>query len=990
MIRTGYSFRRAVGHVPEVVSRVKEIGWDVLPVADHTSTFSFVGLTKAAEKEGLRMVYGVRLDVSENLDERWPSVDEWVFLAKRDLRPLHDLIETATSKGKNPGLTYREALSAKGVFKISGEKLLIEHLPKKLPADFFFGLSAATPMGLFRTFQSGKVLALQNNYYPRATDKEFYRVAMPMLKRGKEMSSTASTQTYPMEIVSDEEWTLSVSWFAKDKVKEAVANRNDVLKNCKAVLKKGELLVPEKKKTLRQMCQQGAKLLGVDLAHEVYSKRLDRELEVIKEKKFEDYFYILSDLVSFARTKMVVGPARGSSCGSLVCYLIGITTIDPIPHKLVFERFIDVTRSDLPDIDVDFSDKKRHLVFEYAEKKYGANHVARLGSVGSFQPKSALNQVAAALQIPRYRTEAVTGGIIKRSVGDSRASQTIEDTLTNTDVGKEFMSEYPEASLVSRLEDHPTSAGQHAAGLIITKLPVAEHVAVDRRTGGIMADKKDAEALDLLKIDALGLTQLSIFERTLELIGKGKEYDFLTRVPLDDPEAFEVLNKRYFAGVFQFTGSTVQGITKQLKVDRFDDFVAITALARPGPLGGGGTDEWVSRRNGRKPVKYPHPIFEPYLKDTYGIVVYQEQVLAIGREIGDLSWAEVTKLRQAMSRSLGKEFFDLHGGNKWKARAIEKGIPTNVVEKMWEDLCTFGMWAFNAAHSVAYGTVSYWCCWLKAHYPLEFAAATLDAAGDPAAQIRVLRELRDEGVDYVPVDKDASTDKWVVGTKEGKKLLVGPISSIVGIGPKSLDSILTSRKRGTALSGALAKKLASAKTPIDSLYPIRDAVDRIGRPKFDSDPVEVKNFKADEVTCDTRNVIILGVATKIAKLDENEPVRIAKRGGKKVEGPTSALNMFVSDDTDELFCKIHRRDYVRIGKEIAERGRQGKVIYALKGDVTDGDFRMMWVKEAFFIGEIDDSGSDRHGNNRTGPGKGERGRDSDSSGQKDLFLDSPA
>ena len=406
------------------------------------------------------------------------------------------------------------------------------------------------------------------------------------------------------------EWIEAVEWFAEPAdIKAALKNRNDIFNKSKATIHKAELLVPDKPLTLRELCVQGAKKLKVNLKDPIYKKRLDHELHMIEEKKFGDYFHILADLIGWSKKHMVVGPARGSSCGSLVCYLVGITSIDPIPFDLVFERFIDVTRADLPDVDIDFSDKKRYLAFEYAEKKFGADHVARLGSVTTFQPKSAFNAVSQSLRIPSWKVDKVTASVIKRSQGDSRADSTIADTLTTTDAGRVLSEEYPEIAIVGRMENHPSGSGQHAAGIVITKLPVAEHVAVDKRTGSTMCDKYDAERLDMLKIDALGLTQLSVFERTLELIGEKPVSGFLEKLPLNDQAAFDVINREHYSGIFQFVGRAVRSLSHEMiymggKFDRFDDFVALTALARPGPMGGGSAEEWIRRRVGFSPVTY--------------------------------------------------------------------------------------------------------------------------------------------------------------------------------------------------------------------------------------------------------------------------------------------------------------------------------------------------------------------------------------------------
>src|SRR5262245_5642142 len=479
-IRSGYSFRTAVGQVPEVLSRVKEIGWECAPLADRNSTFGFVEHTKLCEKEGLRPIYGAEIGVTANLGEKRPILDFWTFYAIDELKPLHDLIAASTSNvGNTPSLHYSQAMEAKGVIKIAGENVKLKgegptdlFLAHAEPAeDLFVALSPGLPKFTFnKAKQLGfKFIETSHVFYPRATDQELYRIILGSMR--------SDNRSYPQYIMNHEEWEKSVEWFTdEDDRMKASTNRSLAMSVCHAKLKKATLLVPEKPKTLRQMCEEGAARLDVDLENAIYAERMGRELRIIKEKEFEDYFYILADVVAYSRTVMVVGPARGSSAGSLVCYLLGITSIDPIVHQLIFERFIDVTRADLPDVDVDFSDAKRYLAFEYMENKYGADRVARLGSVTQYKSASALNAIGIPLRIPQHLLDRVAEGAIKRAMGDSRASSTIEDTLRDTDAGKELIEEYPEAMIVTRLENHPTNASQHAAGMIVTDGPVTEIV----------------------------------------------------------------------------------------------------------------------------------------------------------------------------------------------------------------------------------------------------------------------------------------------------------------------------------------------------------------------------------------------------------------------------------------------------------------------------------------------------------------------------------
>lgn len=502
--------------------------------------------------------------------------------------------------------------------------------------------------------------------------------------------------------------------------------------------------------------------------------------------------------------------------------------------------------------------------------------------------------------------------------------------------------------IATKMEGHPRHNSQHAAGVVITERPIEEYVAIDARTGAAYCDKKDAEELNLLKIDALGLTQLSVFEDALEMAGLDRH--FLETIPLDDGDAFDVLNKKHYSGVFQFNGLALQGLVEQIVVDHIEDIISITALARPGPLTSGGANTWVKRKRGDLPIEFPHPLFEPYIGRTMGVVLYQEQVMEIGRQIGDLSWEDVTALRKAMSKSLGKEYFDQFG-DRFKAGAVKKGIPLELTNEIWDDMCAYGAWAFNRSHSVAYGLISYWCCWLKAHHPLEFAAATLTHEKDPAKQIQMLREMDAEGIKYVPVDADHSTDKWAVA--KGK--LIGPVQNVRGIGPKIMQQIVSARARNEPMPQKAAKLLTNPRTPIDSLWPIRDAFNRImpdpaARNIF-SPPTAIADIEA--IGEQQHDVLVFVILRRIAPRDENDVISLAKRDGRRLTGPTTSLNLQIADDTGVVFAKVNRFDYEAIGKAIVDRGAVGKCLYALKGSVP-ADFRMLAVKQVRFIGMIDD------------------------------------
>lgn len=1106
-IRTGYSFRNAVGTLSEVMSRLKECGFAAAPITDTASTFGFVRWAKLCAKNGIKPIFGVELDVSPSIEAKKPIGDPWTFLATDDLKGLNTLITISTRQFRyRPLLSYEQAMTARGVIRIVGRRTVFD-------ADGVCDLAgchvaaspAVRPAYLREAVRRGLIpVAACDNTYTRAGDAGFYQVVV---------GRNAGSQTYPQHILADDEWLEAMLGADHDEAtcQAALTERDRIYTLCTAALPKGSLVAPERPAPLRTQCEEGAARIGCDLSAPVYAARLTRELDMIAAKNFEDYFYLVGDLVRWARKRMAVGPARGSSCGSLVCYLLGITTIDPLKYDLLFERFIDINRNDLPDIDVDFSHQKRVLVFDYLSDRYGKERVARLGTVTTYQVDSAINETAGAMGIPKWRTQSLADSIVKRFSGDSRAIDGVTDAMQDTVAGRALLLEHPEMLIAGRLQGHPRNGAKHAAGVIITDRPISEYIAVDARVGATQCDKKDAEDLDLLKIDALGLVQLSIFEDALRLAGL--PHDHLDGVPLDDPKVFQLLNDRKFAGVFQFEGPALKNVAQQIKFTCLDDIVAVTALARPGPMVSGGTVEWCRRKNSGD-ITYPHPLFEPYLKDSLGVVIFQETIMSITREVGGLSWDDVTALRKAMSKSLGKEYFDQYGDRFIKG-SVEKGVPENIATKLWDDLCAYGSWCvsgdtvlrnpypsqnapatftirelyerqgytcdpgkfmeaqgrlpkrqklfcyngntlfptenitvtysgikptytvtlkdgktirttkehelltdagmrrledisvgtqiavkgktaatvsysavtsieyygeeetydvsmpephhnflannivvhncFNKSHSVAYGIVSYYCFWMKVHYPLQYAAATLKHYATPESRIRILRELHDEGISYLPVHIDLSTDEWRVDTVDDRQVLIGPVSNVIGIGPMLVKQIMSCRMRGETLPARASKLLTNPKTDIDTLWPIRDAFAHL-MPDPTARNIYTKPSRVIDVqeSMDRDSHLFFVTMNKINPRDENEEVRIAKRDGKRIEyGPTAYLNCNIRDDSGQLFAKINCADYDRMAKPIIDRGKPNKALYAIKGNAWgDETFRGITITAVRYIGDI--------------------------------------
>ena len=949
-MRTGFSFRAAVGTLEEYADLIPENSY--APITDRASSYGWIKWIDLCDEKNLAPVIGVELAVSPNIAAKRPISDYWLFFSSsRTLRPLNALISLAHQQFRyQPLLSYSDVNRLDGeIFAVAGHRCLTEHV--KVRDGIYAGLTPAISPGLFNKWKSLGVpfVATGDNYYPTPDDLGRYQI---ICGRG------ASTQVYPQYLLDYQGWEKAiVNRLGSDLINSTtlrVARENGekiLLHSSNAKPKKGHLPDPKPEHTLKQKCSWGAEKLGVDLRDSEYNKRLLRELKLIKEKDFGDYFHIVSDICQWARKRMLVGPARGSAAGSLVCYLLQITTVDPLMHGLIFERFVDVNRPDLPDIDIDFSDSQRERVIEYIGDKYGKDHVSKLGTVSMYKARSALREVCGALNIPFWKMNDTLDSMIVRSSGDARALHALKDTLHQMPAGQKLLKEHPEIKIVQGVEGNPRHPGQHASAIIVNVNPLND-IAPLGREKQLMMDKKDAESLDLLKIDILGLTQLSTLEQTLEL--SGLPLDTFDKLPLDEESAYKIMRGGNLSGIFQVQGIAVQNVARSFKIEQFNDLVALSALARPGPLASGNADAWVRRRNGLDEVSYPHPIFEPYLKDTLGIVIYQEQVMEIGRHVGDLSWEQVTELRKAMSKSLGVEFFDQYG-DPWKEGARKKGVSDDVLDKMWDDLCSYGSWSFNKSHAVSYGLITYWCAWAKANYPLSFAAATLNHAKDIEKQQELLRELVEEGFEYTSVDAEKSTDVWSIA--DGR--LLGPLQNIKGIGPKYVQTILGARARGESLPPGILSRLEKGTTPLDDLYPVTSKIksmypDGLKERNIITDPIPLSNVGDPKWKPPEGEAVVIGAVVSINRRDMNEAVNIAKRGFEIEDGKTQYLNMWVQDDTGKCFVKITRWNFQRLGKPIIDRGRAGKALYAFKGSFwAPGTFRMLMVNQVRYLGDLE-------------------------------------
>jgi DNA polymerase-3 subunit alpha len=548
-----------------------------------------------------------------------------------------------------------------------------------------------------------------------------------------------------------------------------------------------------------------------------YWDRLEYELEVISRMGFAGYFLIVQDFINWAKRRDIpVGPGRGSAAGSLVAYALGITDVDPIKHGLLFERFLNPERVSMPDIDVDFCQERRDEVIDYVKEKYGRGNVAQIITYNVMKAKQTLRDVARALGIP-YSTadqlaKLIPQGdvqgtwlsleemyltpleVLKERYGSHRGD--IEDNVSRF---RKLCRENPEidrlVKIALKLEGLTRHTSLHAAGVVIAPEPLEDLIPLYYDRDGSVATQYDMAGLEemgLLKMDFLGLKTLTELKAMRDLVRerKGVDVDFLT-LPLDDPEVYRLLQEGRTTGVFQLESRGMKELLRRLKPDSFEDIVAVLALYRPGPLKSGLVDRYINRKHGKEPVEYPFPELEEVLKETYGVIVYQEQVMKMSQILAGFTPGEADTLRKA----IGKKKKDLMDQmrEKFIKGAVERGYPEDKILKLWEDIEKFASYSFNKSHSVAYGYISYWTAYMKAHHPEEFFAVKLTTEKNDSKFINLIKDAKVMGFNILPPD----VNKSEVGFKiEGPKRIRFGIGRIKGVGEETAQAIVRAREKG--------------------------------------------------------------------------------------------------------------------------------------------------------------------------------------------------
>jgi DNA polymerase-3 subunit alpha len=1031
-----YSFTDGYGLPEQYISRAVEIGQPGLAVTDHGNISAHYKWYKQCNKAGIKPILGCEMYIVKNKEDiREREYNHIILLVKNNVgyKNLMKLVTKAWCEQfyYKPRITYQDLFdNQEGLIVLSGclsspfmELLkkdradacykLFKEFNNKLD-DFYVEMQAIS-------FPEGKdaYLKLIQLYKEKLQPEGFKMVAT------NDCHYVLESQSKVQEVLlcvqsndtmdNPDHWHFDQNDFYLKTRQEMEAALNkafpdndftEALDNTVKIAESIDFTFPTAKPIsfpmkeenkllhLTKMCNDGLKQIGKE-NNAVYRARLERELSLISQKNFVDYFLVISDLINWAKHNgILVGHGRGSAAGSLACYCLRITEVDPMEYGLIFERFIDINRADLPDIDIDFQDTRRHEVKEYLQKKYGHDKVGTLPTFSEFKGKSALADIGRVYKIPFKVIDEIKDLVLERSGGDSRAGFTLEDTFTNPTFTKpaEAMVNYPELKYAIALEGQYRQMGQHAAGVVISNEPITNFCAMYKVRDEIVLsmDYKDVTDIGLLKIDVLGLSTLSVISKALALIKErhGKTIDPYT-IPLDDKKTYKGFLDEKLFGVFQFDGQAVNQVCRQIRPKDFETVAAISALARPGPLNSGNTTEFIMRRNGKAPITYTHAIMESITGDTYGVVIYQEQVMRIMREIGDMSWEDTSAIRKNMSRSLGVEAFNAFR-SKFMPGAIGHGLKEEVASKIWDEMCSYGSWAFNKSHAISYGLISYVTMWLKMHYPIEFYAAILALTEDEEKRKKIIKEYKREGLKILPIHINKSKQEFAIedkGLRLGFKDIKGIGDSVaerlvnnqpyrsfqeliaLGKGKKVSDKVLQIladlgalddiEKESTVLnlfgeSEPLYKKNNLSFEERFHLCPwdIDFGIEKTWMPyilenskTFKELPIPIDSLKDRKSGFNEPEVVIYGIVYDKNMRDIRE---VSATKGKTIDlekyhGLYRFANFVVEDDTDFVTCRLSHMKYPEYGNLIFEQTKVGDVVI-IRGKMGSG-IRMLFVNK---------------------------------------------
>nr|MBP8790651.1 DNA polymerase III subunit alpha [Breznakibacter sp.] len=852
-VHSQYSILDGAASIKGLVKKAKDCGMKALALTDHGSMFGIKEFFDTCKKEGVKPILGCETYVAPRsiLDKQGKedrSGDHLIILAKNEkgYRNLLKLISIANIDGfyykpridkqllekYNEGLIVSSACLGGEVpqkimagdlegaketilwFKnIFGDDYYLEimHHPTNYPGlkeEISDNQVMVNEVILKLARETGvKVIATNDVHFLNAEDADAHDILI-CLNTGKDYDDPNRMR------YTQQEWfkTTEEMYQLFGHVPEALENTYEIALKVEEYDLNSKPIMPDfplpegftdEGEFLRHLTYEGAKKRYGDPIPPEHLERIDFELDTILKMGFPGYFLIVQDFINAARDMgVLVGPGRGSAAGAAVAYCTGITNVDPIKYDLLFERFLNPDRISMPDVDIDFDDDGRQMVLDYVTNKYGQDKVAHICTFGTMAAKMAIRDVARVLKLPLSEADRLAKMIPEtpkitlqkayKEVPELEAEKSSPDPLISRTI-----------KFAETLEGSVRQTGVHACGVLIGKHPLDEHLPVmptkEEKLLTTQYDGRFVEAIGLLKMDFLGLKTLSIIKETLENIklSKGIVIDMDT-IPMDDEKAYQLFSRGETTAVFQFESPGMKKHLRALQPNRFEDLVAMNALYRPGPMEY--IPSFIERKHGREPIVYDHPMMEPYLKDTYGITVYQEQVMLQSRALGNFTRGDSDTLRKAMGKKMlevmNKLKLKFHDGclaSEDFVKGCEGRDANKLIDKIWGDWEAFASYAFNKSHSVCYAYVAYQTGYLKAHYPAEFMAGVLSRNLSDITKITTfMEECKSSGIEVLGPDVNESYRKFTVNKSGAIRF---GMAGIKGVGEGAVDAIIVERDK---------------------------------------------------------------------------------------------------------------------------------------------------------------------------------------------------
>ena len=840
---TEYSLLDGANKVDKLFQRIKSLKQPAVAMTDHGNMFGAIEFYREAMKQGIKPIIGCEIYVAptsrfekKGVDKGPKEYNNHLILLAMNREGYRNLCKLV-SLGYMEGFYYKPRIDKEVLGELNGGLIALSaclqgEVCQALSAGNIKKAKAAaeTYASIFNDryyieIQDNKlaeqekvnrllvelakdlsipVVATNDCHYGERADFHAHDVLL-CVQTGKTVDEDNRLKMETDELYLKSEGEIKLGF---DYCPEAVERTLDIADRCNLEIEFGKYhfpaFTPPKEISLDDYLDELAyngleeRLEGVDDAtvRKSYADRLNYELDVIKRMQFPGYFLVVADFINYAKKNGIpVGPGRGSSAGSLVAYALKITDLDPIRHVLLFERFLNPERRSMPDIDVDFCIRGRAQVIQYVKDKYGADRVAQIATFGTLKAKAAIKDVGRALGFSFAETDAIAKLIPAPKQGfdyplteSIKMEPRLQDLMKNDPRVKNLMDH------ALRLEGLTRHASTHAAGVVLSNLPLVDHLPlfVDKE-GGIVTqfDMGSVEKIGLVKFDFLGLKTLTLIHDCLKLIETTRDVKVdLEHLPLDDKKTYRLLCNGNTTGVFQLESTGIREMTVKIRPNCFEDLVAILALYRPGPLDSGMAEEYIKRKHGKEKIKYLHPLSEPILKDTYGVIVYQEQVMQIAQVLGGYSMGDADILRRAMGKKDPEEMAAQR--ERFVEGAKRKKIDAQRAAEIFDQMETFARYGFNKSHSAAYALVSYQTAYLKTHYPVEFMAGLMTSEmGDTDKVIKNLSECREKEIEVLAPDINESRAHF---TPVGDKIRFG-LAAVKNVGEKAVEVILESRAK---------------------------------------------------------------------------------------------------------------------------------------------------------------------------------------------------